>query len=543
MNNDGKAWRPETVLLLVAAALALPYNLTLWGKIIAAAPPAGAHGAAFLVATFALLMAMFALVLLLLPLRWIGRPLLSLLLPLAALTAYFMHVYGVAIDDSMILNVFETDRAEVWQLLSVMLVVYFLVLGVLPVVLLWKVPLRRQRWAPALRARLLALGGALLVIALVAGVFYQSYASLFRNHRELRFYLVPNNFLNGVRHYVDEDTGVEGPLKAVGGDARLLPRPAGRKPVVVVLVIGETARADHFALNGYSRPTTPELAKVKGLVNFSDAHSCGTETAVSLPCLVSNLGQDDYTPARAAARENVLDVVKRAGVDVVWVENQSGCKRTCDRVPRVNTQDLKLPQYCQDGECRDEILIEALRRQLASARRDTLVVLHQMGSHGPAYYLRYPVPAFETFTPVCKTNVLDKCTSEQIINAYDNTIHYTDHVLAGLIDTLRSDDGVDSAFLYLSDHGESLGEYGLYLHGAPRMLAPSQQTHIPMLAWFSEGYQAAAGLRADCMIRRSGESVSHDNLFHSVLGLLAIGTKDYRRDLDMFAPCVVTRRR
>lgn len=542
MSVDGEAWRPETVLVLVAAALALPYNLVLWGKIVAAAPPSGVYAVVFLAATFCLLTALFALALLLLPLRWLGRPLLSLLLPLAALAAYFMHAYGVAIDDRMIMNVFETDRAEALQLMSVVLLVYFLLLGVLPVVWLWKVPLRRQRWAPALRARLLALGAALAVIALVAGGFYQSYASLLRNHRDLRFYIVPNNLVNGFRHYVIEDAGVEGPLQVVGGDAHQRPRAAGRKPVVVVLVIGETARADHLSLNGYPRPTTPKLAQVKGLVNFSAAHSCGTETAVSLPCMVSNLGQDDYSPAKAAARENLMDVVRRAGPDVVWVENQSGCKRACDRVQRVYTRDLKLPQYCQDGECHDEILIEALRRQLASVQRDTLMVLHQMGSHGPAYYLRYPVPAFEAFTPVCKTNVLDQCTPEQIINTYDNTIHYTDHVLAGLIDTLRADAAVDSAFVYLSDHGESLGEYGLYLHGAPRMLAPSQQTHIPMVAWFSDGYLAASGLRSSCVARRSGDPVSHDNLFHSVLGLLAVATRDYRRDLDLFSPCMKPRR-
>lgn len=537
MIDQGKGWRPETVLVLVAAALALPYNLTLWEKILVAAPPAGVHGLLFLGATFLLLTAAFSLVLLLLPLRWVARPLLTLVLPLAALTAYFMQAYGVAIDDRMIMNVFETDRAEVMQLLTVGMVAWFVVLGVLPVVLLWKVPLRRQAWWPALRARLAALGVAVLVIGVLAGGFYQGFASLFRNHREFRFYLVPNNFLNGLHHYVGENTDVEGPLQVVGGDARLLPRPAGGKPRVVVLVIGETARADHFALNGYGRPTNPELARQDGVISFTDVHSCGTETAVSLPCMVSNLGQADYSPSKAARRENLLDVVRRAGVDVVWVENQSGCKRTCDRVPRVYTQDLKLPQLCHDGECHDDILIEALRRQLDGVKRDTLVVLHQMGSHGPAYYLRYPVPAFETFTPVCRTNVLDKCSHDEIINTYDNTIRYTDHVLAGLIATLRADTRVDSAFLYLSDHGESLGEYGLYLHGAPRMLAPAQQTHIPMVAWFSGGYQASTGLAATCVARRRGEAASHDNLFPSVLGLLGVATRDYRRELDLFAGC------
>lgn len=537
--GGARAWRAETVLLLVAALLALPCNLTLWEKALVAQPPAGLYGIAFYAAGVALLTAFFFLVLGLLPMRPVGRPLLTLVLPLAALTVYFMQEYGVAIDDRMIQNVVETDRAEVAQLLSTELFLYFFGLGVLPVALLWQVRLRPLSPWPALRARLLALGAALLVVVLVAAFFYQGFASLFRNHRELRFYLVPNNFLSGLRHVAFEAAEeVEAPLTPVGTDARQGPGADRRsRPRVVVLVIGETARADHFSLLGYGRDTNPGLARQDGLVAFTDARSCGTETAVSLPCMLSGLGRWNFSPERAATRENLLDVVKHAGVDVVWVENQSGCKRTCDRVPRLNTPALGLAQYCNDGECHDGILVEALRRQLAAATRDTLVVLHQMGSHGPAYYLRYPVPAFETFTPVCRTNLLDQCSHAQIVNAYDNTIRYTDHVLASLIATLRADTRVDGALYYVSDHGESLGEYGLYLHGAPRLVAPESQVHIPMLAWLSDGFQRSSGIRRECVARQRQAAVSHDNLFHSVLGLLDIHTREYAPALDLFKPC------
>lgn len=537
MMTSGKAWRPEWVVAGAALLLALPCNLVLWSHVMAAQPPQGLHGAAFLGAGVALLAAVLALVLLLLPLRWVGRPLLTLLLPLSALAAYFMQQYGVAIDDNMIRNVFETDPAEVAQLLSGRLFVYLLLLGLLPAVLLWRLPLLRQPLWPALKARLLAIGACLAVIGLVAALFYPGMASLFRNHRELRFFLVPANLVNGLRHYARGADTAAVALQAVGPDAHRGPRAvAKRRPTVVVLVVGETARADHFSLNGYGRETNPRLARQDGVVYFSDARSCGTETAVSLPCMLSNLGRRGFSPERAQTRENVLDVAARAGVDVAWVENQSGCKRTCDRVRRIRTAALGLPGYCQDGECHDGILVEALRRELAGVRRDTLLVLHQMGSHGPAYYLRYP-PEFERFTPVCRSNLLDQCSPEQIRNTYDNTILYTDHVLAELVDTLRADAAHDTALVYLSDHGESLGEYGMYLHGAPRMIAPDAQVHVPVLAWLSPAYQQATGVRTSCVGRRADQPLSHDNLFHSLLGLLDINTHAYDGALDVFAPC------
>lgn len=530
-------WRPETVLVLVALALATVYNVPFWLHVLAAAPVTGAAGLAFLGGALGLLVAAFTLVLGLVPLRWLGRPLLSLLLPLAALTAYFMNQYGVAIDDRMIQNVFETDRAEVMQLLSVKMVAYVLVLGVLPVVLLWKVPLRVQPWWPALRARLVALAVCLALLGMIALFFYQGFASLLRNHRDLRYYLVPPNFLNGLRHYWSDSREAPVVLQPVALDAHRTPVAQRRpRPALVVLVIGETARAQNFSLLGYGRDTNPELRRVPDLIAFAHAESCGTETAVSLPCMLSDLGRRGYSLRTARARENLLDVVRRAGVDVLWVENQSGCKRTCERVPRLETRTAPLPGLCRADECHDAILIPVLQRVLAAPRRDTLLVLHQMGSHGPAYYLRYP-PAFERFTPVCRTNLLDKCTPEQIRNTYDNTILYTDHVLAGLIATLRAAPAWDSALLYMSDHGESLGEYGLYLHGAPRLLAPAYQTHIPALAWLSPQFQQDSGIRRECVARAQAAPVSHDNLFHSVLGLFDVRTHVYVPTLDLFGRC------
>lgn len=272
-------------------------------------------------------------------------------------------------------------------------------------------------------------------------------------------------------------------------------------------------------------------------MSFTDVHSCGTETAVSVPCMFSNMGRKQYKPAVAKNQEGLLDVLKRAGLDVVWWDNQSGCKGTCDRVSQLDVSHGKDPALCADSECRDEILLQGLQAFIDHLSNDTVLVLHQMGSHGPEYFKRYP-QAFEHFTPVCKSNALDACSRESIVNAYDNTVLYTDHVLARLIDTLRNNqDRVATAMIYLSDHGESLGEYNVFLHGTPYMLAPDQQKHVPLLVWFSDSYQRALTVDTHCLQRTRNDPLSQDNLFHSMLGLLNVQTRVYNSALDMFAGC------
>jgi len=230
-------------------------------------------------------------------------------------------------------------------------------------------------------------------------------------------------------------------------------------------------------------------------------------------------------------------VLKRAGLDVIWRDNQSGCKGTCDRVTLEDVSKLKDPVLCANSECRDEILLQGLQHFIDNLDKDTVLVLHQMGSHGPEYFKRYP-KEYERFTPVCESNALNNCSRDSIVNGYDNTLVYTDHVLSTLIDLLRSNqDKVDTAMLYLSDHGESLGEYNLFLHGTPYMLAPDQQKHVAMLVWFSDSYQKSFSVDTHCLQLSREKPLSQDNLFHSMLGLLEVNSKVYNQDLDMFAGC------
>jgi lipid A ethanolaminephosphotransferase len=253
--------------------------------------------------------------------------------------------------------------------------------------------------------------------------------------------------------------------------------------------------------------------------------------------MMSALGRSDYSLAKAQSQENILDIIARTGVKIVWFDNQSGCKRVCDRVERINTSQLTDPAFCKNGECYDEILIKELENYLGKINQDTLIVLHQMGSHGPAYYRRYP-PAYEKFKPTCKTSQLDKCAKEDIVNAYDNTIYYTDHVLASLINVLQKNSGHNQTGLfYMSDHGESLGEMGLYLHAAPYLFAPDAQIHVPSIMWLSDSLKSNQKISTSCLQSLGDKEFSHDNLFYSLLGIFDISTHLYQADKDILGAC------
>jgi lipid A ethanolaminephosphotransferase len=388
-----------------------------------------------------------------------------------------MSQYGVMIDAGMFRNFAETNATEVRDLLSLKLFAYILLLGVLPSWLLWKLPINYRRWHRELLSKVIVSVASVAVIGGVALANYQGLSSLFRNHHEIRLMLVPSNYIGASAGYLREQVvSAQQPFVKIGEDAQRNPdlKLQPRKSLTV-LVVGESARAENFGILGYNRDTTPQLDKEAGLIAFTDVHSCGTETAVSVPCMFSNMGRKDYDASKAKNEEGLLDVLKRAGIDVIWRDNQSGCKGTCDRVTLQDVSNLKDPALCANSECRDEILLQGLQSFIDHLDKDTVLVLHQMGSHGPEYYL--------------------------------------------------------------SDHGESLGEYNLFLHGTPYLLAPEQQKHVAMLAWFSDNYQKAYSVDTHCLQMSRDKPLSQDNLFHSMLGLLEVKSKVYQADLDMFAGC------
>ncbi|ROM81323.1 phosphoethanolamine transferase [Pseudomonas brassicacearum] len=533
-----KAVRPEWVTLVASAFLLVGFNIVLWQHLLAITT-ADARGLLMCLAFGLMIFSAFNLVLTLVAFRPLLKPVLMLLFLISAGVAYFMAQYGVLIDAGMLRNFAETNATEVRDLLSLKLFVYIGLLGVLPCWLLFKTPINYRRWPKEVLSKLLVGVASAAVIGVVALANYQGLSSLFRNHHELRLMVVPSNYIGASFGYLREQVAsAKQPFITLGEDASRNPawQTHGRKSLTV-LVVGESARAENFGILGYNRDTTPTLDKEAGLIAFTDVQSCGTETAVSVPCMFSNMGRKNYDASVAKNEEGLLDVLKRAGLEVIWRDNQSGCKGTCDRVTVQDVSNLKDPTLCASSECRDEILLQGLQHFIDMLDKDTVLVLHQMGSHGPEYFKRYP-KEYEHFTPVCESNALDNCSRESIVNGYDNTLVYTDHVLSTLIDLLRANqDKVDTAMLYLSDHGESLGEYNLFLHGTPYMLAPEQQKHVAMLAWFSDSYQKSFSVDTHCLQLSRQKPLSQDNLFHSMIGLLEVNSQVYNRDLDLFANC------
>ncbi|ABA73130.1 phosphoethanolamine--lipid A transferase [Pseudomonas fluorescens] len=533
-----KAVRPEWVTLFASAFLLAGFNFVLWQHLFDITTADG-KGIAMRIAFGVMIFAAYNIVLTLLAFRPVLKPVLTLLFMVSAGVAYFMSQYGVMIDAGMFRNFAETNATEVRDLLSLKLLAYIFFLGVLPSWLLWKVPVNYRRWHRELLSKVVVSVASVAVIGGVALANYQGLSSLFRNHHEIRLMLVPSNYIGASAGYLREQVAsVHQPFVTIGEDAQRNAAVQNHpRKSLTVLVVGESARAENFGILGYGRDTTPKLDKEAGLIAFTDVHSCGTETAVSVPCMFSNMGRKNYDASKAKNEEGLLDVLKRAGIDVIWRDNQSGCKGTCDRVTLQDVSNLKDPALCANSECRDEILLQGLQSFIDHLDKDTVLVLHQMGSHGPEYFKRYP-KEYEHFTPVCESNALNNCSRESIVNGYDNTLVYTDHVLSSLIDVLRSNqDKVDTAMLYLSDHGESLGEYNLFLHGTPYMLAPEQQKHVAMLAWFSDSYQKSYSVDTHCLQMSRDKPLSQDNLFHSMLGLLEVQSKVYQPDLDMFAGC------
>ncbi|PBP44492.1 phosphoethanolamine transferase [Pseudomonas syringae] len=530
--------RPEVVTLLASAFLLLGFNINFWQHLFSITS-ADSKGLAMRFAFGLMIFCVFNIVLTLLAFRRVLKPVLISLFMISAGVVYFMTEYGVMIDAGMFRNFAETNVTEVQGLLSLKLALYILLLGIVPSLILWKLPISYRRWHLELFSKLLVTVACCVAIGAIALANYQGLSSLFRNHHELRLMVVPSNYIGASLGYLSEQViSARRPFVKIGEDAkRSADWATHARKSLTVLVVGESARAENFGILGYGRNTTPNLNKESGLVAFTDVYSCGTETAVSVPCMFSNMGRKNYNATQARNQEGLLDVLKRAGIDVIWRDNQAGCKGTCDRVTFQDVSNLKDPLLCNNHECRDEILLQNLQAFIDGLDKDTVLVLHQMGSHGPEYYKRYPKD-FETFTPVCESNALNNCSRDSIVNGYDNTLLYTDHVLSTLIDLLRTNQNkVDTAMVYLSDHGESLGEYNLFLHGTPYVLAPDQQKHVPMMVWLSDTYQKSFAVTPECLAKQRNAPLSQDNLFHSMLGLLKVDTKVYDPSLDMFAAC------
>jgi lipid A ethanolaminephosphotransferase len=468
-------------------------------------------------------------------LPYIAKPVLISFLLISSATNYLMFKYGVYIDVDMTRNLFETNAREALDFFTLPATLSFVFTGIIPAGFVFFTKIAYKPFWIEFKTRVLYCLISFIVLACACGVSYKEYMSFGRNNREIRKLANPGNWIYATFRYFQAQARTNRKFVKIDENAAYVPYGDATR-TIVIMIIGETARAKNFSLYGYERETNPLLAK-QNIIVFNRAVSCGTATAISLPCIFSKDKRVNFKASDAKYSENLLDLARQSGYDVIWLENDDGCKGVCARVYTEDMVKTKNPRYCEGDYCKDDILVYDFEERLKKINKNTLIVLHTMGSHGPAYFKRYP-DEFRKFTPTCDTSDIQTCSREQIVNTYDNTILYTDYIVSSIIDAAKKFGDYKIGAIYVSDHGESLGENNIYLHGFPYKLAPSEQKQIPMLIWMSPGMIKYDRLDFDCLKKAATvKSYSHDNIFHSVLSLLEIKSKLYDEKEDVFFEC------
>ena len=527
----------STKLILIAALyFGLVLNFGFWQFVNAHFEISGWTGYAFWLSLPFFLVVPLYIFFNIIILPYIAKPLLIVLVGISSITNYAMFELGIFIDAEMFRNIVETNTREALDLVNLTSILWFVATALLPIALLLNIKIIYSSFKTELLKRLKYTLLSLLTILCFVPVSYKEYVSFGRNNREVRKLINTFNYIYAVgkhykrqaeasRHFIilDDKPTISQDIKTT-------------HKKLLILVVGETARAQNFSLYGYNRETNPLLGK-QDIITFAETSSCGTATAISLPCMFSVLDRKNFDVDDAKYMQNLMDLIKLSGYNAIWLENDDGCKNVCHRITLEDMVAIQNPKHCEKGFCRDEVLLDGLEERLKTLKGNTVIVLHTMGSHGPTYYKRY-TDGFKKFQPTCDTSDLQKCSKEEIINTYDNTILYTDFILSSAIDILKKFSEYETGLIYVSDHGESLGENNLYLHGLPYAIAPDEQTKVPFLVWLSPQLKTSAKLDEICLKNKAEQGThSHDNLFHSVLGLLDIQTKVYNPKLDIFQSC------
>lgn len=492
------------------------------------------HSNMFMFTVPFLLMSLLLIIFSLFSIKYLLKPALIILTLLSSLVFYATFTYGIVFDYSMMVNIVETDNSEAFMYLNVEAVLFFLFSGILPAFLIAFAKISYRPFVKELLQRFKLISGAVLLFLTIAYFFYSNYAAFGRNNHELKKYIVPIQYLDS-GYKVIRDEFFTAPIEFKIIDPKpVLNNVDTVKKNVIVLVIGETARAMNFSYNGYQRETNPYTSSYNPIY-FQNMTSCGTATSTSLPCLFSSLNRKHFDKKVADNQQNLLDIAKLSNIDVLWIDNQSGCKGVCKRVKTIKISTNKEKPLCDGDYCFDEALLEPLNTKLTNLNAaTTLIVLHTIGSHGPTYYRRYP-RAFTKFSPDCQRSDIQNCSTEQLINTYDNTIAYTDLILSKIINQLQQlPKNINGSMLYVSDHGESLGESGAYLHGFPYAFAPKEQIEIPMLFWQTTHNNIDNRCLTDIA---NNKTLSHDNIFSSLLSLLQIQSSAYQATDDIFKSC------
>lgn len=449
---------------------------------------------------------------------------------LSSILSYHCLYYGLVFDGTSPL--IDTLEHASWKEISLFLTpsffIYFILFGMIPSYWIYKVRIVHPPWKKRLALRTAGVLLYPLVYAITGLPLSSTYQPLVRWSGlagKAFFQIVPTNFFEDFYNYHYHSFIRPIPYRTLGLDAKI----QHDQPNLLIIVVGETARGMNFELNGYPRATN-NYTKKEGVVSFRHVESCGTCTRVSVPCMFSYFPRKQFFNIIADSQDNLLDVLQHAGVHLLWVDNNGNgnCQGVCKHIESIL---LDAPF--------DEVCVDTLKHRIdTSQHQDMVIVLHLRGSHGIDYYTKYP-PEFAEFKPACQRNEFRLCSKKALINAYDNSLLYTDFVIKQLIQVLKKQTTFKhAALIYTSDHGESLGEHNLHEHCSPYPIAPVEQTHVPLIFWASDAWMSDQKLSLSCLQNKAYEKhLSHDNLFHSVLGLMDINTDLYQQNLDIFRSC------
>lgn len=484
---------------------------------------------------------LFMLILLTRYTKWLFIPL--FLINGAAL--YFLNTYGIHFDSATLMNLGNTDLQEVRAFVTIKLILYVFGSLIFALLITKFIQVEYQPFKTELKYKLFIIAFIVLFV-LLTEVFKKNQINgyinikhstdiLFKKHK-FGYFSIPAGYLVSAIEIVSMRCIAQFKQRTMIDDAEI--HHVRHRKTLVVLVIGESARAKNFSLNGYNRNTNELL--IDPVINFSNFYSCATFTHLSLKCMFSPFTRDEFSVERALAMGNILDILNLVNVKTMWVSNNSGSYQVKRYVlNNVNPDIIQATKsgLCDSFGCYDELMLQSMNKYIVKGS-DNFVVLHTQGSHLP-YHEKYPV-GFTKWNPVCTASAPENCTDkESMINAYDNSIYYTSYFLQQLINLLKSyKSEFDTLMIYMSDHGESLGEDGVYAHGRPYAIAPDEQKHIPAMMWISEEMATNHKINIECMNAKKNARLSHDYLFHTLLNVFEIKTTVYDNTLDLFDKCI-----
>ena len=513
-------------ILLTSLFITFAYNLKflkiLYGKI-------GFSSFSSIYFFFAIIITIIALISILLLIfgqKYVLKPLTIFLIILSAILSFYNQQFGVTVDEQMIINTLQTDVNEAMDLMSVGFFIHIFFFGIIPSIIIYFIEIEYGSFKKDFLIRLSLIITVFLIVAVIIFANFKQVSFITRQNNTLNQHITPLYTLTSTYRLARLSLQGESKFTKLGEDAKLI---KNNKKTIGIMVVGETARSDRFSLNGYQKETNPYL-KNKGVFSFKNTISCGTATAYSVPCMFFLNGEKNYTQSKAKNQSNVLDVLSFAGVKTIWVNNNSSCKNVCKRI---ETLDIIKGSGGEDkNTILDEKLLDITSQILKNNKEDVLIVLHTMGSHGPRYYKRFP-EKFAKFKPFCNNDTPQNCSKDELNNAYDNTIVYTDYFLAKLIDILKEKKEYNTFMFYASDHGESLGENGIYLHGLPKKIAPKEQTDFAMVLWLSDQIIKNQNINSSKIKSMANKQLNHDYLPHTLLNLFKVQSSVYKKDFSL----------